>query len=75
MTIHFSSEKELEFSLFCLDFVAQKLDKPVPEIYQKLKESGLLQDYIIDQYPILHTLGKDYLVDDLIRLMKEKDLL
>ncbi|WP_244903122.1 DUF3791 domain-containing protein [Simonsiella muelleri] len=44
-------------------------------IYQKLKESGLLQNYIIDNFDVLHTLGKDYLVDDIIQIMKERNLL
>ncbi|MDG6827537.1 DUF3791 domain-containing protein [Glaesserella parasuis] len=44
-------------------------------MYQKLKDSRLLQDYIIQHYDILHTLGKDYLVKDIIELMKEKGVL
>lgn len=68
------STKELESALFCIDFVAQKLAMPTEIVYQKLKESGLLQNYIIDNYGTLHTLGKDYLVDDIIGLMQERGL-
>lgn len=73
--LNIASKKELAFSLFCIDFVAEKLRKPPHEIYQKLKESGLLQDYLIDNYEVLHTLGKDYLVNDIIALMQERALL
>lgn len=73
--IHINTQKELEFVLFCIEFVAQKLALPTKTVYQKLEESGLLQSYIIDNYEILHTLGKDYLVDDIINLMREKNLL
>lgn len=69
------NKAELLFVLFCVDFVACKLNQSPVQIYQKLKQSGLLQDYLIDNYEILHTLGKDYLVDDIIRLMQEKGLL
>ncbi|EFM88281.1 hypothetical protein appser12_3280 [Actinobacillus pleuropneumoniae serovar 12 str. 1096] len=55
--------------------MAKELNLPPDEIYQKLKQSGLLQDYIIDNYEMLHTLGKDYLVQDIIGLMKERGLL
>lgn len=72
---HIASVKELEFVLFCVDFIAQRLQKSPPEIYTKLKESGLLQDYIVTNYDVLHTLGKEYLVEDIIGLMKEKHLL
>lgn len=73
VTIH--STKELEFAIFCVDFVARKLGLPPDIVYKRLKESGLLQNYIIDNYEVLHTLGKDYLVDDIVGLMAEKGLL
>lgn len=69
------SRKELEFSLFCIDFVAKALHLPPDQVYQTLKQSGLLQNYIIDNYEALHTLGKDYLVQDIIQLMQERELI
>ncbi|MCI5764814.1 DUF3791 domain-containing protein [Actinobacillus porcinus] len=67
-------QRELEFALFCIDFVAKELNIPAKLVYQKLAESGLLQDYIIANYEMLHTLGKDYLVSDIIGLMRERSL-
>ena len=75
MILHIQSEKELEFILFYVEFVAKSLNQEPDMIYQKLKESGLLQNYIIDNFDVLHTLGKDYLVDDIIQIMKERNLL
>ena len=75
MILHIYSEKELEFILFYVEFVAKSLNQEPDMIYQKLKESGLLQNYIIDNFDVLHTLGKDYLVDDIIQIMKERNLL
>lgn len=69
------SEKELEFALFCIDYVARALEQDPTEIYQKLNESGLLENYFVKNYEVLHTLGKDYLVEDIINLMKYEDLL
>lgn len=69
------SNRELEFVLFCIEFVAERLELPVGEIYLKLQQSGLLQDYILANYEILHTQSKDYIVEDIIELMKEKGLL
>ncbi|NEN75545.1 DUF3791 domain-containing protein [Pelistega sp. NLN82] len=74
-TFQIHHQQELEFVLFCIDFVAKKLRMPATLIYQKLAKSGLLQDYIVANYEILHTLGKDYLVEDIIGLMQEKNLL
>ncbi len=69
------SSKELEFALFCIDFVAKEVNVSPEIVYQKLNESGLLQNYIIDNYEVLHSLGREYLVADIIDLMKERGLL
>lgn len=69
------SSKELEFALFCIDFVAKEVNVSPEIVYQKLNESGLLQNYIIDNYEVLHSLGREYLVADIISLMKERSLL
>lgn len=74
-TIQIQSKQELEFILFCVDFISQKLNQSPDVIYDKLKSSGLLQDYLIDNYEVLHSLSKEYLVDDIIAIMTEKGLL
>lgn len=74
-TLQIQSKQELEFILFCVDFVAQKLNQSPDVIYDKLKSSGLLQDYLIENYEVLHSLSKEYLVDDIIAIMTEKGLL
>ncbi|MDO4224036.1 MAG: DUF3791 domain-containing protein [Acinetobacter sp.] len=69
------AEKHLEFILFCIDFIAQKLEQSPDVIYQKLRDSGLLQDYIIAHYDVLHTQDKDYIIDDIVALMKAKGIM
>jgi hypothetical protein len=44
-------------------------------VYKLLSESRLLDDYLIPSYDVLHTQGKEYIVDDLIGLMREKGLI
>lgn len=73
--LNIQNSKELEFALFCIDFVAQALAVPPQQIYQKLLDSGLLQDYIIANYEVLHTLSKDYLIKDIIQIMQEREVL
>ncbi|MCQ9329596.1 DUF3791 domain-containing protein [Pelistega suis] len=73
--LNIQNPKELEFALFCIDFVAQELAIPPQQVYQKLLDSGLLQDYIIANYEVLHTLSKDYLIKDIIQIMREKEVL
>ena len=65
---------QLDFTTFCIGNVATTLTVPENEVYHKFKVSGIL-DYIIKGYDVLHTFSRDYIVDDLISLMKEKGVL
>ena len=67
------NSEELEFAIFCIENVAVKLGVNAQTVYSALAEkSNILNDYIIPEYEILHTQGKEYIVDDIIELMKER---
>ncbi len=36
------------------------------------EQTNILNEYIIPEYEILHTQSKDYIVDDIIEVMKER---
>ena len=66
---------ELEFAIFCIENIALKLEKNAEEVYQALTEkSNILNSYIIPEYEVLHTQGKDYIVNDIISLMEERGI-
>lgn len=66
-------EKTLEFVIFCIDALAEYLNKDTKEIYILLKEkTNIIDDYIIPCYEPLHTQGEKYIVDDLIDVLKER---
>ena len=55
-------------------YLSERLGRSQTEIYNLLARSGILQDYIVASYDVLHTFGKDYLMEDLIGYMREKKL-
>ena len=64
---------ELEFIFFCIDGVAAKLGVPTEKVYLALtRNSDILFEYIVPEYSILHTQGKEYIVDDILNVMQEK---
>jgi hypothetical protein len=69
------NEDVLEFTVFCIENTAEALGIGGNEVYKLLSESRLLDDYLIPSYDVLHTQGKEYIVDDLIGLMREKGLI
>ena len=63
-------------SIFCIENIAAKLGVSAEKVYDALTEkSDILNDYIIPEYEILHTQGKEYIVDDIIEVMKERGVL
>lgn len=67
------NSNELEFAIFCIENVAAKLGVDAERVYQAFtQKSDILNGYIVPEYEILHTQSLDYIVEDLIDVMKER---
>lgn len=65
----------IDFVTFCIGNLSRRLNLSAVEVYRRLKESGILTDYIVPSYDVLHTFGKEYLMEDLTEYMREKGVL
>jgi len=65
----------LEFITFCVGSLADALNRSASQVYNALRSSGVLQDYIIPCYDVLHTFSKEYLVEELTEVLKERGAL
>lgn len=53
-------EKELEFAIFCVENAAIRLNNSSEKVFEALAEkSDILNNYIVSNYEVLHTQGKD----------------
>lgn len=67
--------RELEFAIFCIENVASKLHLDTQKVYNALTEqTDILKEYIIPEYEVLHTQSKEYIVEDIIEIMKERSV-
>lgn len=67
------NSRELEFAVFCIENVAARLGVDEKRVYQAFtKKSDILNGYIVPEYEILHTQSKEYIVDELLEVMKER---
>ncbi len=67
------NRRELEFAVFCIENVAAALGKPSNDVYLALSgDGGILRQYIVPSYDVLHTQGKDYIVNDIREVMAER---
>ena len=67
-------KKKLTFVVFILHTLGQHWNMTTPEVYDILNSTRILDDYIIKCYDVLHTLGKEYLVEDITEFVREKGI-
>lgn len=67
-------KKELTFVVFILYVLGQHWNMTTLEVYEILDSTGILDDYIIKCYDVMHTLGKEYLVEDISEFVREKGI-
>ncbi len=68
--------RELEFTIFCIENIATYLGRDAKDVYKMLtKDSDILNSYIVPEYEMLHTQGKEYIVDDIVEYMKESGVI
>ena len=69
------NSNELEFAVFCSENGAAKLGVNAARVYQAFTDmSDFLNGYIVPEYEMLHTQSREYIVDDLFDMMKEKEV-
>lgn len=65
----------LSFTIFCIGNVSKHLGKSDKDTYHLMNNCGIISDYIVPCYDVLHTFSKEYIVEDLISLMQKKGVL
>ncbi len=68
-----TEDKQLEFIIYCIESVAERLGRYGGDVYNKLKELGAINGHIRLYYDTLHTQGKSYIVDSLLEYIYYRD--
>jgi len=63
---------QLDFTTYCIGAVSERLGIDQPTVYRMLKNTNILDGYIIPAHDILHTFSSAYITDDIIGIMKER---
>ncbi|MDR0491524.1 MAG: DUF3791 domain-containing protein [Oscillospiraceae bacterium] len=70
------SPEQSFFAVFCIEALAEELKTTGDKVYEMLTEdSDILDSYIVPCYNVLHTQSKEWVVSDLIELMKKRGAL
>lgn len=68
-------EYQLDFITYCVGNLADRLHMSASKVYKMLRSTDILNGYIIPCYDVLHTFGKEYIMDDLVGLLKKRGAL
>lgn len=71
--ICYMEERELNFTLYCVGIVAERLGKTERDIYDWFRKVNLIDDYIVPCFDVLHTFSRDYIIDDLLCVIKKRE--
>ena len=66
------TSEHLFFITFCVGNLSEALQKSASQVYDILRSSGVLNDYIIPCYDVLHTFSKEYIIEDLTEALRER---
>jgi hypothetical protein len=69
------TSEHLYFITYCVGNLSEALHKSASQVYGILRSSGVLNDYIIPCYDVLHTFSKEYIVEDLTEVLRERGAL
>jgi len=68
------TKNEIDFTVFIMHRLANRWGRTVPETYQLLTKAGIMDDYIIAHFDTLHSMGEEYLIEDITDFAREKGL-
>lgn len=66
------TKSQIDYITCVIGALAQMTGKSCSLIYNKLKEAGVIRDYLAAAYDVLHTFSLEYVAEDVIQLMKKK---
>ena len=66
------NKEQLGFVLYCVEALSENSGRDTVDIYEILKDSGVLYGYVVPLYDILHTQGKEYIIEDIRDVISEK---
>lgn len=66
------NSSNLTFIVYVIHQLADTWGQPPAKVYDTLTRTGVMKDYLIPYYDVLHTLGREYLVDDISGMVLER---
>jgi len=53
---------QLDFATYCIGSISERTGLSQPDVYDKLKKSGILYEYIVPYYKVLSSYSEKYIL-------------
>ncbi len=70
-----NEEIRLGFVSSCVEFLSSKLGMPYRETFAKMKETGMLRNYLYKHYDVIHTESWENVTNDMIAYLNNRQAL
>ena len=67
-------KESMAFVVYMIHRCANQWDEPPATVYQKLKESGCIDSYLVPYYDVLHTQSSAYVLADIEKYLAGRGL-
>lgn len=69
---HNMNKQQIDYVTCVIGALALMTGKSCGFIYKKLQSAGIINDYLVAAFDVLHTFSLEYVAQDIIELMKKK---
>lgn len=63
------TEVTLAFAASCIEGTARRLGKSYKEIFARMKRVGMIENYILPNYDVLHTESREHVIDNMVECL------
>lgn len=68
------NKDSMAFVVYMIHRCANQWNLSPAKVYQKLKESGCIQSYLVPNYAVLHTQSSAYVLEDIEQYLKRRGI-
>lgn len=68
------NEDSFSFVVYMIHACADRWNTTPAKVYQAIKKSGCLDEYLVPYYDVLHTQSTDYVVQDIGEYLKDREV-
>ncbi|MCF0194425.1 MAG: DUF3791 domain-containing protein [Bacteroidaceae bacterium] len=68
------TQDNIEYVTAVIGTLSTMLGLPCSRIYRRLNAAGLIQNYLVKCYDVLHTFSLEYVAEDVVRYMEKKGM-